>query len=393
MLDLPLPDATARAHSDRVLDRVREEIAAGDGFLAFDRYMQTILYAPGLGYYVAGAAKFGAEGDFVTAPELTPLYGATLARQIAAILEDTGTRDVIELGAGSGALAEAILAALREDIDAGGRRDAAARTPRYSILEVSPELRARQRRMLAGDAGERPEAVRWFDTLPREVEGVVLLNEVLDAVPPHVVARSAGEWFERGVAWNGEALEWASRKLEDPRLRTLAQQRFPPDGDYESEINPAAEGLVATLAGKLGRGAIMIVDYGFTRAEYYHPQRDHGTLVGHYRHRVHTDPFAWPGLLDVTAHVDFTAIAEAAEASGLAVAGFSTQASFLLGCGVLDRLAAIGAPDSAAYLREAAAVQKLASPAEMGELFKVMLLAREPRSWRSLALTDLAHRL
>ena len=188
-------------------------------------------------------------------------------------------------------------------------------------------------------------------------------------------------------------LAWDERPLADPRLLSIARARFPEAGDYVSEINPAAEALVGTLARRLRRGALMIVDYGFPRAEYYHPQRSEGTLIGHYRHRSHADPFLWPGLSDLTAHVDFTAIAEAAEAAGMQVAGFATQASFLLGCGILDLLAATGAPESLAYIREAAAVQKLISPAEMGELFKVLLLARSDAAWSSLAVTDMTHRL
>lgn len=379
--DLPLPDSNARAHSERVVARVRAGIAAGGGFIDFERYMHTVLYAPGLGYYVAGARKLGADGDFVTAPELTPLYGAALARQVDAILDATGSRDIVELGAGSGALAQAMLAAL-------------SRSPlRYSILEPSPSLRERQEHTLAGGALRDAAEMRWFETLPSEIEGVVLLNEVLDALPPRVIARRDGAWHERGVTWDGAGLAWAERPLDDARMLAIARARFPAEGDYASEINLAAEALVATLARRLRRGAIVIVDYGFPRAEYYHPQRSEGTLVGHYRHRVHADPFLWPGLSDLTAHVDFTALAEAAEAAGVVVAGFATQAAFLLGCGILDRLAAIGAPDSLAYLREAAAVQKLVSPAEMGELFKVLLLAPHGHAWKSLAVTDLAHRL
>lgn len=397
--DLPPPDTAARAHSARVVERIRGEIADSGGFIGFEQYMQTALYAPGLGYYVAGARKLGADGDFVTGPEMTPLYGAALARQIDAILDATGARDIVELGAGSGALAHAILGALEHS------------PVRYSILEVSPELRARQEQALArlqqgraqppatakhtaeARAPREAAGLHWLETLPREIDGVVVLNEVLDALPPRVIARRDGAWLERGVAWDGAALVWTERPLDDARIQALCCSRFPAEGDYTSEINPAAEALVATLARRLRRGAILIADYGFPRAEYYHPQRSDGTLVGHYRHRVHTDPFLWPGLSDLTAHVDFTAIAEAAEAAGLAVAGYSTQAAFLLGCGILDRLAAAGAPDSRGYLREAAAVQKLLSPAEMGELFKVMLLAPEPHSWKGLAVTDLTHRL
>lgn len=383
--DLPFPDTAARAHSERVVARVRDDIAAAGGFIGFDRYMQTVLYAPRLGYYVAGARKLGADGDFVTAPELTPLYGAALARQIDAILDATGSRDIVELGAGSGALARSILAGLR-------------RSPmRYSILEVSPELRDRQERALADgasrDASPGAPEMRWLETLPHEIDGVVLLNEVLDALPPRLIARRAGVWHERGVTWDGAALAWAERPLDDARMLALARARFPVDGDYASELNPTAEALVATLARRLIGGALVIVDYGFPRSEYYHPQRNDGTLVGHYRHRVHADPFLWPGLSDLTTHIDFTALAEAAEGAGLVVAGFATQASFLLGCGILDRLAATAAPESLTYLREAAAVQKLTSPAEMGELFKVLLVAPESHSWRSLAVTDLTHRL
>ncbi|MGC1818079.1 MAG: SAM-dependent methyltransferase, partial [Casimicrobiaceae bacterium] len=186
---------------------------------------------------------------------------------------------------------------------------------------------------------------------------------------------------------------WDERPLADSRLLSAASARFPAEGDYVSEINPAAEALVATLARRLRSGALVIVDYGFPQAEYYHPQRRDGTLMGHYRHRSHTDPFLWPGLSDLTAHVDFTAIARAAEGARMEVAGFATQASFLLGCGILDLLATTGAPESLAYLREAAAVQKLVSPAEMGEMFKVLLLARGDAAWSSLAIADMTHRL
>ncbi|MGE5088088.1 MAG: class I SAM-dependent methyltransferase [Candidatus Levyibacteriota bacterium] len=385
---LPVPDAAAREHSGRVVARVRDEIADGGGFVSFARYMEIVLYAPSLGYYVAGARKFGGEGDFVTGPELSPLYGAALARQVDAILRATGTQRIVELGAGSGALAASMLNAL-----ARCRAASAPESLAYSILEVSPDLRERQHATIAACAPAEARRVDWLDRLPQDIEGVVVMNEVLDAVAPRIVARRGGAWFERGVAWKGESLAWDERPLADARLLALAQARFPADGDYVSEINPAAEALVATLARRLRAGALLIVDYGFPRAEYYHPQRSAGTLIGHYRHRSHADPFLWPGLSDLTAHVDFTAIAEAAEGAGMQVAGFATQASFLLGCGILDLLAATGAPESVAYLREAAAVQKLVSPAEMGEMFKVLLLSRGDAAWPCLAVTDMTHRL
>jgi SAM-dependent MidA family methyltransferase len=382
---LPVPDANAQAHSARVVAHVREEIERRGGFIPFTRYMELVLYAPGLGYYVAGARRFGAAGDFVTGPEMTPLYGAAMARQIAPILAATRTRDIVELGAGSGALAASLLAALARN---------GAWPSRYSILEVSPDLHERQRTTIEQVVPDAMARVAWLDRLPAAIDGVVVMNEVLDAIAPRLVARRGGAWLERGIAWRQGAFAWDERPLDDARVQSIAAARFPAEGDYESEVNPAAEALVATIAQRVTPGgALLIVDYGFPRHEYYHAQRREGTLVGHYRHRVHADPFLWPGLSDLTTHVDFTAIAEAGERAGLHVAGFSTQASFLLGCGILDRLQALGAPDGANYLHAAAAVQKLVSPAEMGELFKVLLLARGDADWRSLALVDMAHRL
>lgn len=384
-LDLPEPAADARAHSAHVVAAVAQAIERADGFLPFDRYMQIVLYAPGMGYYVAGARKFGADGDFVTAPELTPLFGATLARQAAAILAATGEREIVELGAGSGRLAADLLCALAAE-------DAAPR--RYRILEVSPELALRQRATLARHAPEQAQRVEWLRALPERIDGAVVMNEVLDAVPPSIVARTGDAWREQGVTMRDDGtLALALRPLADARLHALAAARFPP-GDYTSEINPAAEALIEDVGRRLVAGAMLVLDYGFPRAEYYHPQRASGTLMAHYRHRAHGDPLRWPGLTDLTAHVDFTAIAEAGERAGLHVAGFASQAAFLLSSGLLDRLAAVGPPQSASYLREAAAVHTLTSPAEMGELFKVLALARgDGIAWPGFALADMTHRL
>jgi SAM-dependent MidA family methyltransferase len=268
-----------------------------------------------------------------------------------------------------------------------------ARPLHYRILEVSPELRARQQAAIATVADASRVHVEWLDLLPASIDGVVVMNEVLDAIAPSVIARRRGAWLERGVVWTDDRLEVAERPLDDPRIRALAAKRFPADGDYVSEVNPAAEALVATIARRIRTGALLVIDYGFPQHEYYHPQRGTGTLVGHYRHRVHADPLLWPGLSDLTAHVDFTAMAQAAERAGMRVAGFATQASFLIGCGLLDLLADVGATDSLAYIRAAAAVQTLVSPAEMGELFKVLLLARGDAACPSLAVTDMTHRL
>jgi SAM-dependent MidA family methyltransferase len=381
----PAPDAAGREHSARVVVAIARAIDNAGGFLPFDQYLQMALYAPRLGYYVAGARKFGAGGDFVTAPELTSLFGAALATQIAAILAATSGREVVELGAGSGTLAADLLMAL-----------AARGTPaaRYRIVEVSAELEERQRATIAARAPAELARVEWSEGLPDTIGGAVVMNEVLDAIPAHLIARRGGRWQERGVKRHGEGFVAAERPLADARLVALAAARFPAQGDYASEVNPAAEALVELIARRLVSGAMLLVDYGFPRAEYYHPQRNEGTLMGHYRHHAHADPFLWPGLSDLTTHVDFTAMADAGARAGLTVAGFASQASFLLSCGLLDRLRAVGAPDSAAYLREASAVQTLTSPAEMGELVKVLALARSGAiEWPGYAQGDRSHRL
>ncbi len=380
----PLPDAAAAAHGARVADALRDHVRSRGGWIPFEAYMQFVLYAPGLGYYAAGARKLGADGDFTTAPEMSALFGATLATQVAAVLGD-GRDEILELGAGSGALAADLLCGLER----------ACRLPsRYAILEVSPDLRERQRAHLAQCAPRAAGRVAWLDALPERIAGVVVMNEVLDAVPCALVARRGGRWHERGVRFDAGAPAWEDRALGEGPLLAKARQRFPAEGDYASEINPAAEALVETIGRRLARGALLAIDYGFPRHEYYHPQRSAGTLVAHYRHRVLDDVLAWPGLCDVTAHVDFTAIAEAGVRAGLSVAGFTTQAAFLIGCGLLDNLAAVGPPASADYVREAAAVQRLTSPAEMGELFKVLALARDDGlRWPGFALADMRRRL
>ena len=384
--DLPRPDAAALAHSASVVRAVRAAIEAADGWIPFERYMDIALHAPGLGYYAAGATKLGAAGDFTTAPEMTPLFGAALASQVDAILRTTAGREILELGAGSGRLAHDLLVALAEQ---------GAAPTRYAILEPSPDLAARQRATLAALPPDLGARVTWVSALPAQVDGAILANEVLDAIAVHLVVRAGGRYVERGVAEDERAgtLVFADRPAPEA-LAALAGQRFPPAIDYCSEFNLAAEALVEELGRILVRGAVLILDYGFGAAEYFHPQRDMGTLVCHYRHRVHHDPLLWPGLCDITAHVDFSALAGAGERGGLEVAGFTAQAPFLLGSGILDRLAATGAPESLAYLRAASAVQKLLSPAEMGELFKVLALSRgDGIEWRGFSLVDRRHRL
>ncbi len=364
--ELPTPSADALAHSARVVAHIASSIVAAGGWISFADYMGAALYAPALGYYVSGTRKFGADGDFVTAPELTPLFGEALAAQIADVLART-PGDIIELGPGTGRLAADLLAALAK----GDVLPA-----RYRLLEVSPELRARQHEHLQRNVPALMSRVEWIDVLPERWRGALIGNEVLDAIAPHVVVRRNSIWHERGVALDGQRLVSVDRPLAHGSLLDAARRCFPADGDYASEINPAAQALVSSLARRCEAGALILIDYGFPATEYYHSQRSTGTLMAHYRHRALADVLFLPGLADLTAHVDFSAIAQRGVVAGMTLAGFTSQARFLINCGVLDLLARIGDPSSAAYLRATAAVQTLLSPAEMGELFKVMALTR-----------------
>lgn len=363
MLPAPTPDALA--HSQRVAAHLRALIDGAEGWIPFSRYMDAALHAPGLGYYAAGAAKFGSAGDFVTAPELTPLFGRTLAHAIAPVLAQTGG-EVLELGAGSGRLAIDVLGEL-ERLDAVPAR--------YWILDVSADLRQRQQTALARALPQLRERVHWLEALPERFTGVILGNEVLDTLPVELVYWSAVEPRRRGVIWEDDAFAWQDRAIVEPLLRARADGLNLAPG-YLSEIGLAADALIASLAHCLDRGLILMIDYGFGQAEYYHPQRHMGTLRAHYRHHALDDPFYLPGLCDLTAHVDFSAVARAGTAAGLTVAGYASQAGFLLNSGLTDLLLRTSPDHPAAYLPQANAVQRLVSPAEMGELFKVIGLSK-----------------
>ena len=361
---LPAPSDEALRVSANLSALIRAEIAAAGGFLDFARYMELALYAPGLGYYSAGSAKLGAAGDFVTAPELSPILGRALAATLADELAANDARVVLELGAGSGALAAQML-------DAWGAR---SRDVDYWILETSADLRERQQRALARFAPR----VRWLDRLPdKPFRGAIVANEVLDALPVSCFVKAAGATRVRGVANGAAGFEWAANgagqqlaaaveKLEESLGAPLA------DG-YRSELCLALPAWLAALAATLESGSLVFVDYGLVRSEYYHAQRSGGTLVCHYRHRAHADPFVYPGLQDITAWVDFSAVAAAAAAAGLAIDGFTTQAQYLI-----SQLAA--ATDAlgidAASPREQSALKTLLLPGEMGERFKVLLLRK-----------------
>ncbi|MDQ1314587.1 MAG: hypothetical protein QG662_696 [Pseudomonadota bacterium] len=362
---LPTPSPDALAHSQRVTAHLRSLIEDAGGWIPFSRYMEAALYAPGLGYYAAGAMKFGAAGDFVTAPEMTPLFGRTLAHAIApAVAETSG--EVLELGAGSGRLAADLLGEL-ERLD--------ALPPRYLILEVSADLRQRQQATLARELPHLASRVRWLDALPEHLSGVILGNEVLDALPAELLHWTEAGPQLHGVALDGDAFAWRDRPIIEPVLHARAEALNLAPG-YVSEINLTADALIASLGNCLDHGLILMIDYGFAASEYYHPQRHMGTLRAHYRHHALDDPFYLPGLCDLTAHVDFSAVARAGMAAGLELAGYASQASFLLNSGLAELLLQTPPADAATYLPQANAVQRLVSPAEMGELFKAIGFAR-----------------
>lgn len=370
--NLPPLSAAAQEHSDAAAAHLRTAITANGGWLPFDHWMAEALYAPGLGYYAAGNVKLAdgdddtktPAGDFVTAPQLTPLFARTMARQAAQVLRQTQTQAVLEFGAGTGALAEGVL----RELDAMGLDQT-----RYLILEVSADLRARQAARLA-PFGDR---VQWLDALPNAFAGCVLANEVLDAMPVSLFTwDAAGAVQERGVALDADGgFIWEDRPAP-VALASAVAARMPALPGYVSEINLQGEAWIAAMGSWLERGAALLVDYGFPRSEYYHPQRAGGTLMCHLRHHAHGDPFTAPGLQDITAHVDFTAMADAAMESGLQMLGYTSQARFLMNAGLMDLLAQLDPSDAQQYAQAVAPVQKLLSEAEMGELFKVLAVGR-----------------
>lgn len=387
--DWPQPDSYACVHSERLVARIREHIEAAGGAISFDEYMDLALYAPGLGYYTAGARKFGEAGDFVTAPEVSSLFGKCLARQCAEVFAELGEGDVLELGAGSGTMAADVLAEL----------DALDRLPaHYFILEVSAELRERQRETLDAAVPHLVERVEWLNAPPARFRGVLLANEVLDALPVSRFRISEDGFAEQAVTWNGERLASSWRPADDGlagELRALlADLPAPLDLPYVSEISRRLPAFIRTFAESLEAGLMLFIDYGYPRAEYYLPERREGTLMCHYRHRAHDDPFVYPGLQDITAFVDFTAVAAAGVDCGLELHGFTSQAQFLLGGGLYDVLPNVEPGDTVRSLVISQEVQKLTMPGEMGDRFKVLGLSRDVTGLvTGFSLKDLASAL
>jgi SAM-dependent MidA family methyltransferase len=362
---LPEPSADAQATSHELSSRIAGRIEDAGGWLPFVDFMDMALHLPGLGYYAGGSLKFGAAGDFITAPEITPLFGQALARQIKEILAVLPVPTILEVGAGSGRLAADILLSL-EALD--------ALPDKYCILELSGELRARQQETLLGVAPHLAHRVTWLDALPETFSGCVIANELLDALPTHAVAWRESGLMERGVVLTQAGYAWAER----PATGALAEamSALPVTLSYESEISLTARAWVAEWGRRLTQGVLLLIDYGLPRHELYHPQRNHGTLRCHYRQRAHEDPFWWPGLSDITSHVDFTAVADAGFAAGLDVLGYTSQANFLINCGIGELLAERQQAGGEQALRANGALQLLLAPGEMGELFKVIALGR-----------------
>ncbi|MEI2456989.1 SAM-dependent methyltransferase [Lysobacter firmicutimachus] len=390
--DLPTPDADALAHSARLSALIHEQIAAHGGAIPFSRFMELALYAPGLGYYSAGASKFGAEGDFVTAPELGPVFAACVAEAVAPVLRQIGPQArFLELGGGTGAFAEVVLKRLLE-LD--------ALPDRYAILEPSAQLRHRQRERLR----ERLvppvfDLLEWPDgPFGDEWDGVLFANEVIDALPTPRFAIRNEEVFEEYVVADGEGFARTLRPADDflANAVRLAERRLerPLAEGYRSELLPQLPYWIQAVSGGLRRGAMLFVDYGYPRSEYYAPERADGTLRAYYRHRVHGEPLLWPGLQDLTASVDFTALVEAGVAAGFDLAGYCNQASFLLGnglAGVLERIERIA--DPVEKQRRLDEVKRLTLPSEMGERFQVMGFEKEVEFGVAFLAGDLSFRL
>ncbi len=386
---LPRLDETAKAHSAALLMRIRAEIEANDGSIGFDQYMHMALYDSEFGYYRSGASKFGPAGDFTTAPEISPLFAQGMARVCARVHEDIVNGGILEIGAGTGRLAAVLLLQL-EKLES---------LPRfYNILELSAALRTRQQQTIDELVPHLSSRVHWLDRLDRDqFSGIVIANEVLDAMPVICFCLQNGRIYERRVAQTEDgSLVWqkyeARRPITEHVLEIFAELNGLPDYDYCSEYNPWLPGWLKTLADHLKRGLMLLVDYGYERREYYHPQRSDGTLLCHYRQHANNDPFVYPGLQDISANVDFTAVALAAQAQGLDVLAYSTQAQFLLAQGILDDLTQNR--DGFHELQHLLQVKSLILPTGMGERFHVIAMGKDyaiPSV--ALALRDQRNRL
>ncbi len=379
-MPLPEPSADALQASRALQSQIQQTILANNGWISFSRYMELALYTPGLGYYAGGAIKLGKEGDFTTAPEISPLFGATLARFAHQLLGDQPLH-LLEFGAGTGKLAADLLAAAAA---------AGVAVASYQIIELSAELRQRQQQALASFPN-----VSWLDAPPPAFSGLIIANEVLDAMPVPLLVKQDGRWLERGVSIDQAGFAFADRPCESGLVEQIPEGAELPDG-YVTEVHPQQAGFIRMLGDMLragGGGAALLIDYGFPAASYYLPQRSAGTLMCHYRHHAHADPFFLPGLQDITSHIDFSAMARAGLEAGLTFGFYMSQAAFLIAAGLTNLLDQRRAAEPSHWLPLSNAIQKLTSPAEMGELFKVMLLVDRLAVPEQLQRQDQSHRL
>ena len=368
---LPEPDKASAEHSRELTVKIQHRIAEKGGTIPFSEFMNLALYSPAMGYYVAGQRRFGAEGDFVTAPELGDVFGRCLARQIAQVLHGIdGESNVLEFGAGSGSLAASLIKEL-ECLD--------TLPERYLILETSPDLQQRQQQTIRQLAPEHFERFTWLQSMPEQaINGVILANEVLDAMPVEVFSVDDVSNIKQFlVRAENEGFQWDSCPAPGKLAERIKRLDLP--AAYSSELNPAIDGWLAMISSGLQQGVVLLIDYGFPRHEYYHPQRTSGTLMCHYRHHSHGNPLSLVGIQDITAHVDFTAVAEAAVAAEMDVLGYTTQSNFLLGSGLVELIPTDSLNQeklTKEQLKMNHEIQMLTSPAEMGELFKVIALGK-----------------
>jgi len=368
-IDPTPPDAEARALSARLVEHVAGQVRQSGGFLPFDVFMDAALYAPGLGYYSNGLTPFGEQGDFVTAPESGDLFARCMARCFVPLLQQPGQASVLELGAGSGVLAADVLRALQ----------ALGTLPeRYAILERSPAMRALQQARIAQLPGALRSRVEWLEVLPVDWKGIIFGNEVADALPVKRFRYRDGEVREFGIGLSGDALQVQDVEADHSDARRMAElaRQYGWEGDYRSEYCPALANWVESLADSLQQGLLLLIDYGYGRAEYYHPQRNMGTLLCHYRHQAHDNVLWYPGLQDITAFVDFTGVAEAAVDAGLTFVGYTSQARFLVGAGIDQVMAGADPNDLPTFLKMTSDAKRLMLPGEMGERFKVIGFSR-----------------
>ena len=369
--DLPVPGDLAQQHSEKLIGLIKNEIDNNDGAISFQRYMELALYAPGLGYYAAGSNKLGEEGDFITAPEISTLFSQALANAIIPALDNASV--ILEVGAGRGRMAADILVYLQQQ----------NKLPEeYWILELSADLRERQKNTIEETAPELLDKVKWLNSLPDNFSGVVLANELLDAMPVQLFQKNENDISEVNVVWKEDKFSFQLQSSFDERLITRVKDIENELGadlnsGYVSEVNFAAEDWIKSIAEQLQQGVIVLIDYGFPRHEYYHEQRSQGTLMCHYRHRTHPDAFVYPGLQDITAHVDFTAMADAALEANMRVIGYTNQVSFLMGAGIMELADLNEDGEIKEQIEITSQIKKLTLPHEMGELFKVIGFSKD----------------